>query len=170
MIPKVTITGTESTGKTTLAEQLGEHFRTLIVPDISRQYIASLHRPYNREDVIKIAEQIIAEEERISRTVTRVLLSDNDLINIKIWLRYYQWEIPEWIEKEIATHKTQLYLLCYTDVPWQADEQRANSHDRNELYQQFVRELEMAGVHYEVISGSAAERRSLSIELIEGFL
>lgn len=170
MIPKVTITGTESTGKTTLAEQLSEFFNTVYVPDISRHYIAALHRPYNREDVIRIAEQIIAEEERMIQKVNRILLSDNDLINIKIWLRYYQWEIPDWIDKEIANRKRRLHLLCYTDVPWQADEQRANPHDRTNLYQQFVKELELADVNYKVIRGSESERFTQAAAFIENLL
>ena len=86
MIPRISITGTESTGKTTLAEELSQHFGITHIPDVSRSYIASLQRPYNRTNVLNIAEKILEEEDKATQTDSKFLLSDNDLINIKIWL------------------------------------------------------------------------------------
>src|SRR5687767_5832100 len=44
MIQRIIITGTESTGKTELAAKLAEHYKTVFVPDYSRQYIGKLDR------------------------------------------------------------------------------------------------------------------------------
>ena len=38
MIKRVAIVGAESTGKTTLAQQLAEHFGTVWVPEYGREY------------------------------------------------------------------------------------------------------------------------------------
>jgi nicotinamide riboside kinase len=61
MIYRICITGTESTGKSTLAEKLSIYYKTMHVPDYSRYYIDQLSRPYNRMDVLEIAQGIIEQ-------------------------------------------------------------------------------------------------------------
>ena len=56
--PKViTIVGAESSGKTTLARQLREHFECPWVPEYAREYLVSLGRPYVETDLEIIAER-----------------------------------------------------------------------------------------------------------------
>ena len=56
--PKViTIVGAESSGKTTLARQLREHFDCIWVPEYAREYLGSLGRPYTEADLEIIAER-----------------------------------------------------------------------------------------------------------------
>ena len=39
LVTRVVVTGSESTGKTTLAQQLAEHFQTLWVPEFGPGYV-----------------------------------------------------------------------------------------------------------------------------------
>ncbi|HUR30749.1 MAG TPA: ATP-binding protein [Saprospiraceae bacterium] len=55
----ITIVGAESSGKTTLALQLAEYFKSVYVPEYARDYLALLERPYNEEDLLQIANQQI---------------------------------------------------------------------------------------------------------------
>lgn len=164
---RICITGTESTGKTALGEELAAHFNVQLVPDISREYVAALNRPYTEEDVLEIAKQIIEAENKALLNPAPLLISDNDLINIKIWLRYYKWAVPAWLEEEIVTRRFNLYLLCYIDVPWQADEQRVNRHDRNELFMAFTTELAILDANYKTLKGSQLQRKIEAISHIE---
>ena len=59
---RVAITGPESTGKSSLAKVLAEHYNTLWVPEYSREYIDNLDRDYTYEDVEKIAVSQIQKE------------------------------------------------------------------------------------------------------------
>ncbi|MCW5907785.1 MAG: ATP-binding protein [Chitinophagales bacterium] len=154
---RICITGTESTGKTTLAEQLAVQTGAVLVPDVSREYIAALNRSYTQADVLAIAEEIIARESRLY-VPGKLLISDNDLINIKIWLMHCNMQVPDWLNEQIRLRDFELFLLCYIDVPWQADEQRANPHDREVLYNHFVNELKAVNAPYKVLKGSKEER------------
>jgi len=170
LIYKVTLTGTESTGKSTLAEKLSIYYKTFHVPDYSRYYIDQLTHQYGKMDVLEIAHGIIEQEDRMIRNAQRVFFSDNDLFNIKIWLQYYKWEIPEWLEEQIMKRKSDLYLLCDTDLPWVADDQRANPHDREELQNRFKTELKNAGVNFQLVHGATPQQRlSCAVQHIDRF-
>jgi nicotinamide riboside kinase len=169
-VHRIAITGTESTGKTTLAEQLSTQLNVFLLPDVSREYIAALQRPYTKEDVLEIARQIIQQEEEAAAKTQKVFLSDNDLINIKIWLSYYNWKVPDWLQSRILLNQPSLYLLCFPDIPWVADEQRANPLDRDKLYSRFVAEIEAIKAPYQVLKGSELERLYKAKTLVEKFL
>ncbi len=169
-VHRIAITGTESTGKTTLAEELSAQLNLPLVPDVSREYIAALKRPYTEFDVLEIGRQIIEGEEVEYQKNRHLFLSDNDLINIKIWLKYYGWDVPGWLESYIFNHPPTLYLLCYPDVPWVADEQRANPLDREDLYHSFVFEIEAIKAPYRVLRGTERERFLQAKALVEKFL
>ena len=170
MTNKIIITGTESTGKTELIQQLAAHYHVPFLPDYSRIYIEQLNRPYREEDVLEIARCIIEEEEKLQYSGGEFFISDNDLINIKIWLQYYDWNVPRWLEEAIGQHKAQIYLLCDIDLPWVADEQRANPHDRKELLQRFVSELSNISANFHLIKGTNQQRLHSAVEVVDGFL
>lgn len=170
MIQLISITGTESTGKTELAGKLAVHYKTIFVPDYSRQYIEKLDRKYNSADVVQIAKGIIEKENKMVHYAHQILFSDNDLINIKIWLQYYKWHVPDWLEDEIIKRKDNLYILCDIDTEWKADSQRENSHDREILFKRFNDELNSAGANYKIISGKKNTRTKNAIKAIDEFL
>lgn len=159
MIYRVAITGTESTGKSTLAEKLSIYYRTVYVPDYSRYYIDQVNHKYNRKDVLEIAHGIIDQEDRMLPNANKILFSDNDLLNIKIWLQYYNWEVPAWLEEQIVKRKSDLYLLCDIDLPWMPDDQRSNPNDRLELFNKFKVELEGIKTNFEVVRGIDGQKR-----------
>lgn len=169
MIKRVAITGPESTGKTTLTEQLAAHFNTVFVPDYSRIYLNYISRPYTAEDVIHIAERIVTMEKDMARIANAILFTDTDLLNIKVWLQYYNWPVPNWIEEEIKT-TYDLYLLMSIDLPWVADSQRKNPHDRDVLFNRFEQELQAIKAPYNVISGNNQARLQLAINKVSAIL
>jgi nicotinamide riboside kinase len=167
---RVIVTGTESTGKTTLCEQLQHHYDCIYIPDVSRDYIAALNRAYTYEDVLQIARDIIAVEDEAIAKKQSLIISDNDLINTKIWLQYYSWAVPQWLEDAIITRQPDLVLLCNIDLPWVADEQRANPNDRDALFQQFIAELNKLGSKYQLISGDSTQRLQTAVNHIDFLL
>lgn len=166
----VTITGTESTGKTTLALQLAEHFNTALVPDVSRDYIDKLAHPYGYEDVLNIAREIIKQEDEAFGRENKLLISDNCLLNIKIWLEYYKWPLPDWFTEALSKRKSDIYLLCDIDLDWIKDSQRNNPHDREELLHRFMNELASLQVEYHLVSGKDTERFTNACHFIDALL
>lgn len=170
MIHKITLTGTESTGKSTLAEKLSIHYKTIHVPDYSRYYIGQLEHTYTYTDILKIAEGIIEQENIMIRQANKILFSDNDLINLKIWLQYYRWDVPTWLNDEIKKRKSDLYLLCDIDLPWMPDPQRSNPNDRTELFNEFSNELNSLDANFKFVSGALTDRTEIAIAHIDTFL
>ncbi|MBK7147360.1 MAG: ATP-binding protein [Bacteroidetes bacterium] len=162
----VTITGPESTGKSALTEALGAHLAAAVVADVSRAYVAALQQPYTAIDILNIAEQIIMQEDKALGSGAKWIISDNDLINIRIWLQYYEWHVPLWLQQQIAKRKSALYLLCATDLPWVPDPQRQNEHDRLQLYAAFEQELQALSAPYRVVQGTGAERLQVALAAI----
>ncbi|HWB63994.1 MAG TPA: ATP-binding protein [Chitinophagales bacterium] len=170
MIKRITITGTESTGKSTLVAQLAGHYKTVYVPDYSRSYIEKLGHKYHHTDVLNIAHGIIEQENQVQHLAHRIFFSDNDLINIKIWLQYYKWHVPDWLEHEIVKRKSPLYLLCDIDIDWQADEQRKNADDRAELLHRFVETLTAINANYVWVRGKGDIRLNAAIQAVDDFI
>jgi len=162
----VTFTGTESTGKTTAAEFAATTLSIPLIADISRGYINNLNKQYTYDDVLQIAQIVIAEEAIALKQHTGIIISDNCLINIKIWLRYYQWAIPSWLDSAIEERASRQHFLFQPDIDWVADSQRQNPHNREELYRQFVQEMNALNIPYTTISGSETIRKNKVLEII----
>ena len=62
----ITIVGAESSGKTTLAEQLATQFKGRLVLEYAREFLSALGRSYNENDLQMIAEK---EYERINHAI-----------------------------------------------------------------------------------------------------
>lgn len=53
---KIVIIGPESTGKSTLCQQLAAYYQTLWVPEFAREYLLTLKKQYTFEDLLIIAK------------------------------------------------------------------------------------------------------------------
>jgi NadR type nicotinamide-nucleotide adenylyltransferase len=167
---RIAITGTESTGKTTLATQLAELYDTIYVPEYARQYLDANGMKYTYDDVLKMAKGQIELERQLASKASGLLFADTELINYKIWLSFQNWEVPSWLTDHIRAKPYDLYLLTDIDLPWVADGQRANPNDRELLFSRFVDELEDMNANYGIISGKGVERIDNAISTIEEFL
>jgi NadR type nicotinamide-nucleotide adenylyltransferase len=140
-VTRVAVTGSESTGKTTLARELAGHFGTLWVGEQSRTYAERVRRSLTAEDVSPIAsEQIAAEDSAMadaSRRGDRWLFLDTDLLSTVVYSRHYYGSCPSWIEAEARVRLADLYLVADIDLSWQPDGVRDRPHARDELDRAF---------------------------------
>jgi NadR type nicotinamide-nucleotide adenylyltransferase len=170
MTHRIAITGPESTGKTSLTMQLAELYDTVYVPEYARQYLDKNGMQYTYNDVLKMAKgQIELEREMLSKA-NEILFADTDMIAYKIWLEFYNWEVPKWMADHIKNNQFGLYLLTDIDIPWVADGQRANPNDREMIFHRFEEELENAEANYGIISGTGSLRIDNAISTIEEYL
>src|ERR1051326_260338 len=69
MLRKIVAIGPESTGKSTLCEQLARHYHTLWCPEYAREYLSIHGKKYNYNDLLIVArEQVKREEKSIQLT------------------------------------------------------------------------------------------------------
>jgi len=164
---KIVILGPESTGKTTLAKQLAEHFNTEWVPEYARQYIDELDRPYEESDLLKIAKGQLQLEDEIASKSNGFLFCDTNLTTIKIWSDYKYGRTDSWILKSLNTRKYDFYLLTNIDLPWESDPQREHPNERQELFDLYKDYLESNQLRSSVITGQGNLRLQNAIKPIE---
>lgn len=170
MAYRIAITGPESTGKTSLIRQLAELYDTVYVPEYAREYLEKNGMDYTANDVVKMAKGQIELEHQLRARANQVLFADTELINYKIWLSHYGWEVPQWITEHIRKNRYDLYLLTDIDLPWVADGQRANPNDRELLFHRFQEELDAIEADYAIISGQGMLRLDNAISTIEEYM
>jgi|WetSurSiteA1Bulk_404760.scaffolds.fasta_scaffold01762_3 NadR type nicotinamide-nucleotide adenylyltransferase len=167
---RVVLTGPECTGKSTLAQQLASHFKTVYVPEYAREYIGNLCRPYNYDDVSHIAEMQRKQVREIADQANGIAFIDTYLIITKVWFQVVFGRCPEWIDEELSRKTIDLYLLCSADIPWTPDQVRENGGEmREKLYMMYKSELEKLGCPYAVITGIGEQRLSNAIQAVNGF-
>ena len=99
-----------------------------------------------------------------------ILFADTEMINYKVWLESRGWEVPRWLTDHISSNAFHLYLLTDIDLPWVADGQRTNPHDREMIFHRFEEELEGADANYGIVSGTGALRIDNAISTIEEYM
>lgn len=157
-IIRIAITGPESTGKSTIARQLADHYKTEWVPEFARKFIDQLKRPYNQKDLLKIAQRQISQENQLSLNANRYLFCDTDLTVIKIWSTHKFGKVDPSIISSYNKVKYDLYLLMDIDLPWVFDQQREHPEKRKFFFDWFENELQKRDANYKVIRGTYKER------------
>ncbi len=167
---RVVLTGSESTGKTTLAQRLAEHYGAEYVPEFVRDYAARLKRPLDFNDHGPIAKgQIAAEDERIARHPT-LIVQDTDLLSTVVYCTHYFGHCPPWIAEAAAARKPDLYLMCDMDVPWIPDGVRDRGHLREDMQTLFRDAVTASGVRWLSIGGESAERLARATHAVDALL
>ena len=140
-LTRVVVTGSESTGKTTLARELATHFGVQWVAEQARSYAERVRRELNADDVAPIAsEQITAEDAattEAARRGDRWLFLDTDLVSTVVYARHYYGSCPAWIEAEARARLADLYLLADVDLDWHPDGVRDRPQTREQLHAEF---------------------------------
>ncbi|MEO5569849.1 MAG: ATP-binding protein [Bacteroidia bacterium] len=166
-INRIALIGPESSGKTTLCKLLGEHYKTLWVPEYARGYMKKLNRPYTSADILRIAIEQIKIEEEMMLKAHKFLFVDTELIIAKIWYEDVFGACPGWVEEKIEEKKYDLYLLTTPDLPWENDPVRENPHRRGYFFELYMKEIESRKFNYEIISGINEERFYNALNAIE---
>lgn len=166
---KVVVTGSESTGKTELARQLGDHFGAPVSVEFVREFAAqqgsisfSDHGPIARG-------QMAAEDAAIARATSLVIL-DTDLVSTVVYCEHYFGRSPEWITEEAKKRAGDLYLLMKPDIPWVADGIRDRGDRRDEMHALFAKKLSDFGLPFVEIGGDHSARLLSASEAIEKLL
>ena len=168
---KVVVTGSECTGKTTLARSLAARHDTAFAPEFARDYLERRASPLTAEDVEPIARGQRAMEDAASRLAEGLVILDTDLVSTVLYARHYYGACPPWIEQEARARRGDLYLLNHPDVAWVADGlQRDRGDARALMHQLFARTLREFAVRVVDVSGAWPERWQTATEAVDDLL
>ena len=166
---RIALTGPESTGKSTLAKHLAQHYKTIWVPEFARSYINQLDRQYEQSDLKEIAIGQISQGERLIENANTYLFFDSELTVIKIWSSHKYGSVDPDILSEYDKESYDLYLLLDIDLPWEKDPQREHPEKRAYFFNLFEKELVAKLVDFRIIRGNDNRRFLNAIEVIDNF-
>lgn len=175
MLKKVVIIGPESTGKSYLAQQLANHYKTIWCPEYAREYLITNGTNYTYDDLLTIAKGQLALEDEFTAQLKgkdQVLFIDTDMYVMKVWCEFVFGKCHPWILKQIVERKYDYYLLCNTDLPWVKDELREypDIKTRQRLYLIYKDILINQPVPWTEVSGNYDERLQHAITVIDKLL
>ncbi|MEO8583272.1 MAG: ATP-binding protein [Flavitalea sp.] len=167
---KIVIIGPESTGKSTLCEQLATHYKTLWVPEYAREYLLKEGKKYTYDDLLVIAKkQLQAEDEYAAKTKEDFLFIDTNMYVMKVWCEFVFGRCHHWILDRIAERTYDYYLLCNADLPWVKDELREYPDliSRLKLFHLYKDIVVNQPVPWKIISGDYDQRLASAISAID---
>ncbi|MEN5235420.1 ATP-binding protein [Sphingobacterium faecium] len=164
---KIAVVGPESTGKSTIAQAVAQHFNTVCVPEYAREYCKNLHNEYTLQDEVNMYYgQIALENTLIPLAKNNLLICDTTIMTIKIWCDYLFGDTPQDVKDEINSRHYDLYLLMDIDLPWEEDPLRDFPEHREHFMGVWESELKSLDANYIIISGLGDERLNNALQAI----
>lgn len=169
---RIVIIGPESTGKSTLCEELAQHYDAIWCPEFAREYLLTYGTDYDYDDLLTIAKGQLAMEDEyqlMAENKQSLLFIDTDMYVMKVWCEFVFGKCHQWIIDRIVERKYDLYLLCHTDIPWEQDALREypDLESREKLFHMYRDILLNQSVPWANISGTNEERLQKAIEAVE---
>ncbi len=164
---RVVVTGSESTGKTTLAEALARYYDAELVREFVREYAEARHGVVEFSDHGPIARGQMALEDAAFARGNPVVVQDTDLLSTVVYCEHYFGKSPAWIADAARDRAPDLYLLCEIDVPWVADGVRDRGHMRETMQQLFRDAVHASGAPVVAVAGDRDARLVRAIEAID---
>lgn len=173
---RVCVLGAESTGKTTLARNLAERYKTLWAPEYGHVYNA--FRPEGITDWESREFMIISKtqswlEDYLSGYANKVLFCDTDAFVTAVFHQEYMGsdsEILQTLARERRPYD--LYILTDINTPFAQDEfnlRTEGEHRKrmNDIYEQHIID---SGVPFIKVTGSIPERLDQATKAIDAIL
>lgn len=194
MLKKIVVIGPESTGKSTLCEQLAQHYTTLWCPEYAREYLSAHGTKYSYDDLLTIAIGQVELEEKFESAVgsqqsavgsresgvksrkgendSELLFIDTDMYVMKVWCEFVFGKCHQFILEQIATRKYDLYLLCSIDLEWKYDvlREHPNVETRKKLYDIYKTILQDQPTPWTEIDGNNEQRIQKAIRVVDSLL
>ena len=166
---RILILGPESTGKSTLAEDLANHFGEPWVPEFAREYLEKIGRPYHFEDLAEIGKGQILLEDKLAEKAQKFLFCDTDLRVIHIWSEHRFGKTDLWVLEEIDLRRYDLILLTDTDLPWEPDPLREypELEMRQYFFEKYRQLAQESGFPFVIVTGDREQRLRTALRMLE---
>lgn len=159
---KIALLGAESTGKSTLADQLAGHLRrdgrsVAIIDEVLRAWCEREGRAPPPEEQLPIAQE---QEARVDEAAASadVVVSDTTALMVAI---YAGTLFPDHALLQFALARQRLYdvtLVTGLDLPWVDDNVQRDASSREDVDALVRTLLDTAGVPYRVVYGTGPDR------------
>ncbi|MBD0328311.1 MAG: AAA family ATPase [Pyrinomonadaceae bacterium] len=168
-VKKIALLGSESTGKTTLAEKLAAHYHTTFVPEAAREVIGHTN-DCTPADLVQLASLHAQNILAATPLANRLLFLDTELTITRSYsqfLFHQNVNVPEWVEK---ANRCDLYLFLTTDCPFVQDGTRLSETEREALSAAHLAGVKKASLPCKIISGHWQERLQQACREVDHFI
>lgn len=175
-VRRVVVLGAESTGTTTLAEDLQRHYGLPPVTEFGREWSeirpGGLEAPWHTSEFDLVArEQSRIEDDAARRTPCPLVVCDTDALATTLWHERYTGTVSPSVIALAAARVPDLYLLTGDEIPFVQDGMRDGEHIRHQMQAAFRSTLEAqsdaGGAPWVELHGSRVERLARAVELID---
>jgi NadR type nicotinamide-nucleotide adenylyltransferase len=177
-IKRVCLLGAESTGKTTLARSLADHYGTVWNPELGHAY--SWFRSADSTDwatwrtceFVEIAALQNWYEDFLAEFADGVLFCDTNAWTTGLFHEVYLGRRSPEVDAHAAGRRYDLYLLCDPETPFAQDElgMRTEGPHRRRMHDAYLEHLRKSGTPYVLVSGTHAERMAAATAAVDALL
>lgn len=153
---RITFFGAESTGKTTLSTAVATSLDSYLLPEWARPYLEAVG-----PDVTDAAMHDIWLGQRALQQSTTLLkprpfiIQDTDLFStLGYWEMYDPAQVPAQLADDALAAKSDLYILCPSDIPFEPDPLRYGGDRRESTDQYWIDLLDRFGLPYATLTSS----------------
>ena len=168
-VQRVAILGGESSGKTTLAAALAEHFDTVWVPEFGRELWEQRGGQLLPDDLPLIARTQIAREEAACLRANRFVFCDTTPLTTLFYCRDLFGSAPPELEAA-ALRQYDLTILCAPDFPFVQDGTRQDAAFRQRQHEWYEQSLTARGRPWGIVAGTLHERTAQAAALARRLL
>ncbi|MDZ4329836.1 MAG: DUF4301 family protein, partial [Flavobacterium sp.] len=169
-IIKIALFGPESTGKTTLAKQLAEYYKTEWVPEYAREYLQEKwdvnQQICDIDDMLPIAFGQTKLENESALIANNYLFCDTNLLVTKVFSEVYYDYCDPLLDQAAREHEYDLFFLTDIDVPWEKDDLRDRPEERESVFAIFKQSLIDNKKPFVILSGDKKLRLKKAVAII----
>jgi len=167
-VKRICVVGAESTGTTTMARALAEHYQTAWVPEYGRVYSEAKLRAaegneWRTAEFVHIAETQNRMEDALAKQANKILICDTDAFATGLWHERYMNHVALEVEKLHQDRHYDLYLLTADDIPFVQDGTRDGEHIRHWMHKKFIEKLQKHGKPFITLTGCHEKRLAEAI-------
>lgn len=161
-VEMVVFLGAESTGKSTLAEEMANQLDTIFVPEYGREVWEKKNRQLTLDDYVHIAAHHLELEDQMRQKANRFLFVDTNPLTTMLLCYAFEGDgLPELTE--LARRAERRYgqvVVCANDIPFQQDGWRENERWRTRVQGMVRFDLAVRNIAYIEVRGSVDARVS----------
>lgn len=161
--------GPESTGKSSVAPRLAEHFNSECVAEFGRTYCERYGTDLTMADLVVIAQAHDLKTRAAIASGRHPVILDTDPLMSAVWADMMFGRRDPWFDSWDNT--ADLYLLFDIDLPWEEDGTRmfGKPADRQRFFDLSRRELVRRKLPWVLINGQGSRRYQHVLEAIDAF-
>lgn len=171
-VKRVCVVGAESTGTTTLAKDLANHYQTVWVPEFGRSYwegkmFDKSGNSWTSDEFTFIARIQNLMENQFARMANKVLICDTNSFATNLWQERYTGKTTKAVADLYKNRNYDLYILTGDEIPFVQDGTRDGESIRHDMHKRFIEELDKTKISYIIVTGNKKERLQKAVKLID---